>query len=85
MRKLIWATFFLCGAAFAQGDYPNKPVRLVVGFAAGGISDVLGRAIAIPLSKQLGLEIGYLNQYGFVRHGEDSVDHAASVALSMNF
>ena len=40
--------------AFAQSDYPNKPIRMVVGFAAGGISDVLGRAIAIPLGKQLG-------------------------------
>jgi tripartite-type tricarboxylate transporter receptor subunit TctC len=64
MRKLIWATFFVCGAAFAQGDYPNKPVRLVVGFAAGGISDVLGRAIAIPLSKQLGQQVIVENKPG---------------------
>ena len=41
-------------------------------------------AISTPLSKQLGVEVGYLNQYGFVRHGEDTVDHAASVSLSLN-
>jgi hypothetical protein len=41
-------------------------------------------AISTPLSKQLGVEIGYLNQYGFVRHGEDTVDHAVSVSLSLN-
>ncbi len=64
MRKLIWATFLLCGTVFAQGDYPNKPVRLVVGFAAGGISDVLGRAIAIPLSKQLGQQVIVENKPG---------------------
>jgi tripartite-type tricarboxylate transporter receptor subunit TctC len=54
----------LCSNAFAQGDYPNKPVRLVVGFAAGGISDVLGRAIAIPLSKQLGQQVIVENKPG---------------------
>src|SRR3954468_25068962 len=49
--------------AFSQ-DYPNKPIRLVVGFAAGGISDVLGRAIAIPLSKQLGQAVIVDNKPG---------------------
>jgi tripartite-type tricarboxylate transporter receptor subunit TctC len=39
-------------------------VRLVVGFAAGGISDVLGRAIAIPLSKQLGQQVIVENKPG---------------------
>jgi tripartite-type tricarboxylate transporter receptor subunit TctC len=36
----------------------------VVGFAAGGISDVLGRAIAIPLSKQLGQQVIVENKPG---------------------
>ena len=50
--------------ALAQGDYPNKPVRMVVGFAAGGISDVLGRAVAITLSKQLGQQVIVENKPG---------------------
>ena len=41
-------------AAFAQGNWPQRPVRLVVPFAAGGPSDVLARAFA----KQLGDAIG---------------------------
>ena len=54
----------LASNAWAQSDYPNKPVRLVVGFAAGGISDVFGRAIAIPLSKQLGQQVIVENKPG---------------------
>jgi tripartite-type tricarboxylate transporter receptor subunit TctC len=64
MRKLLWLLAACCGSALAQADYPNKPVRLVVGFAAGGISDVLGRAIAIPMSKQLGQQVIVENKPG---------------------
>ena len=55
---------FFCSLAHGQADYPNKPVRMVVGFAAGGISDVLGRAIAIPVSKQLGHQVIVENKPG---------------------
>jgi tripartite-type tricarboxylate transporter receptor subunit TctC len=64
MKKLLWIALFVSANVLAQGDYPNKPVRLVVGFAAGGISDVLGRAIAIPLSKQLGQQVIVENKPG---------------------
>ena len=66
--KLVTVTIFaaLLGpvSAFAQSDYPNKPVRLVVSFAAGGISDVLARALSIPLSKQLGQQVIVDNKPG---------------------
>ena len=65
MNRLFLIALALCfNGAWAQGDYPNKPVRMVVGFAAGGISDVLGRAIAIPLSKQLGQQVIVENKPG---------------------
>jgi tripartite-type tricarboxylate transporter receptor subunit TctC len=61
---LLLLTSVVSLPAFAQADYPNKPVRLVVGFAAGGISDVLARAIAIPVSKQLGQQVVVENKPG---------------------
>jgi tripartite-type tricarboxylate transporter receptor subunit TctC len=39
--------------AVAQG-YPNKPVRIVVGFAAGSVSDLVARALAQKLGSSLG-------------------------------
>ncbi len=41
------------GSALAQG-YPNKPLRLIVPFAAGGTGDVLGRLLAGKMSDSMG-------------------------------
>ncbi len=40
-------------AAQAQSDYPNKPVKIIVPFPAGGTSDVMGRLVAEELGKIL--------------------------------
>ena len=64
MKLWLSLAFLFCGSAFAQADYPNKPVRMVVSFAAGGISDVLARALAIPLSRQLGQQVIVENKPG---------------------
>ena len=42
-------------------------------------------AINTPLAKNVTAEFGYLNQYGFVRDGEDTSDHVASLQISANF
>jgi tripartite-type tricarboxylate transporter receptor subunit TctC len=47
------AALICAGPSFAE-NYPNKPVRVVVGFAAGGPSDVIGRVVAQKLSEALG-------------------------------
>jgi tripartite-type tricarboxylate transporter receptor subunit TctC len=43
-----------CSQAHAQGKYPNHPVKVVVGFSAGGGTDVAGRLIAQKLSDAIG-------------------------------
>lgn len=54
-----------CAApALAQGDYPNKPIRIVVPYPAGGTTDQLARAIAQPLQEQLGQAIVIDNKPG---------------------
>ena len=57
--------FLLSGAAAAQGDYPAKPVRVIVPFAPGGASDFVARIIASKLSEQLnGQQIVIENRAG---------------------
>ena len=50
--------------AQAQSEYPNKPIRLIVGFAAGGISDVLARALSVKLSLEFGQQVLVENKQG---------------------
>jgi tripartite-type tricarboxylate transporter receptor subunit TctC len=50
-------------AAFAQG-YPNKIVRIIVPFAAGGPTDVMARLIGQKLSEKLGQQFMIENQPG---------------------
>ncbi|HEX6268396.1 MAG TPA: tripartite tricarboxylate transporter substrate binding protein [Burkholderiales bacterium] len=64
MRLLLGIVLLCWGSAFAQSGYPSKPVRLVVSFPAGGISDVLARALAIPLGRQLGEQVIVENKPG---------------------
>ena len=50
--------------ALAQADYPNKPVRMLIGFPPGQATDTLGRAIAQKLSQQLGQQFVVENKPG---------------------
>jgi tripartite-type tricarboxylate transporter receptor subunit TctC len=53
IATILGAIAILCGTAFAQADYPNKPIRILVPFPPGGTSDVMGRMMAEPLSRVL--------------------------------
>ncbi len=53
------------GAALAQAEnYPDKPVRMVIAFAAGGPTDVVGRLLAPRVSEILGQQIVVENKPG---------------------
>ena len=52
-----------CAAAYAQ-QYPDKPIRLIIPFPAGSVTDTLTRAIAPRLSQRLGQNIIVENKSG---------------------
>ena len=50
--------------AFAQETYPNRPLRLVVPFPPGALTDLLGRAVGERLGKALGQSVVIENRPG---------------------
>ena len=51
-------------AALARSDYPNRPVKLIVGFAPGGSTDIVARIVAQRLGERLGQTIVVENRAG---------------------
>src|SRR5258708_13215348 len=56
IRLLPLAAFAVAQAAFAQGakNYPDKPVRVVVGYSPGGLPDTIARVIGQKLPERWG-------------------------------
>ena len=50
--------------AYAADEFPNKPMRLLVGFAAGGPTDVIARVLAKDMSVALGQTVFVENKAG---------------------
>ena len=63
-RVMLYALVCAATAAGAQQSYPNKPIRLIVGFAPGGGTDILARALGQPLGESLGQQITVDNRAG---------------------
>jgi len=61
---LTMAVALTAAAAHAQTAWPTKPIRMLVGFAAGGSTDVSARLIAQALSERLGQPVIVENRAG---------------------
>lgn len=51
-------------AAPAQGAYPNKPIKVIVPFAAGSTTDIIARAIADKMGQSMGQQLVVENRGG---------------------
>jgi tripartite-type tricarboxylate transporter receptor subunit TctC len=65
-RRLFAAALLMLVAspAFAQDDFPNRPIKLIVGFPAGASGDLLSRAVGAKLSQTIGQQIVIENRPG---------------------
>lgn len=61
---LVAALGAVAVTASAQSGFPDKPIALVVPFAAGGPTDVVARMLAIPMGKALGQSVVVENAVG---------------------
>jgi tripartite-type tricarboxylate transporter receptor subunit TctC len=74
----VTTLIFAAQIATAQiGDFPNRPIKMIVGFAAGGGTDVVARLVAQGMSERLGQSVPVEN-----RTGASGMIAAADVAKS---
>lgn len=64
LTRIALAAAVLATAFAASAQYPDKPIRLVVPFSPGGVTDTSGRVVAEALSKRLGQPIVVENKAG---------------------
>ncbi len=64
MRRFLALALLLALASPAAADYPDRPIRLIIPFPAGGSNDVVGRLVANQLSEKLGTKVYVDNRGG---------------------
>ena len=78
MKKLLCLLVALVVPTIAWGQFPNKPIRMIVPFAPGGASDFVGRILQPRLTELLGQQIVVDNRAG--ASGNIGMDAAAKSA-----
>lgn len=85
-RTAVAALGVCAFSAFAQASYPSKPVRIVVGFSAGGTTDVVARIMAKELTVALGQTFMIDNRPGGGSNiATDLVAHAPADGYTLLF
>jgi tripartite-type tricarboxylate transporter receptor subunit TctC len=64
IRCLVCLAALVSTSAAPAQTYPNKPVKVIIPFAAGGVTDIAGRLIAQKLSERLGQQFYVENVAG---------------------
>ena len=66
LRLLVSSTLLSLSpmASFAQSDWPNRPVTIMVGYSAGSAADIVARTLANPLAQKLGQSFVVENRSG---------------------
>lgn len=64
MRVLPWLLCLMPGWAWAQADYPNRPIRMIVPLAAASSVDNAARIITQKMTESMGQQIVIVNQPG---------------------
>ena len=61
---LLWVLATVCAAATGADHYPNRPIRLVISYSAGGPVDIVGRLAGMKLAEALGQSVVADNRAG---------------------
>ena len=63
MKFVILILGFFAAAATAQ-EYPNRPIRVIVPYAAGGLPDTMARLVGAKMGEALGQQMVVENRGG---------------------
>src|SRR5690606_24401550 len=64
IKRLLLIALLLPVPALSATDYPSQPIKLVLGYAAGGSADIVARMFAKDMERELGQSVVVENRGG---------------------